>query len=63
MPVITAPKYDAHLPICDAPPAFEIGAAQLRSVTEIAPKSPFLCETEALASMVFEAAQKPSSIV
>ena len=29
-------------PICNAP-LWEIGAAQLRSVAEIAPKSPFLC--------------------
>ena len=29
-------------PICDSPFS-EIGAAQFRSVTEIVPKSPFLC--------------------
>ena len=43
----------------------EIGAAQLRSVTDMAPKSPFLCVlgTEALSSKVFVPAQKPSCMV
>ena len=44
-------------PICDS--ISEIGAAQIRSVTEIAPKSPFLYAKEkALYGMVFEQAQK-----
>ena len=29
--------------ICDSPPTFEIDVAQPHSVTEVAPKSPFLC--------------------
>ena len=44
-------------PICDS--ISEIGAAQIRSVTEIAPKSPFLYAKEkALYGMVFKQAQK-----
>ena len=44
-------------PICDS--IWEIGAAQIRSVTEIAPKSPFLYAKEkALYGMVFVQAQK-----
>ena len=44
-------------PICDS--ISEIGAAQIRSITEIAPKSPFLYAKEkALYGMVFEQAQK-----
>ena len=41
-----AGRYGTNLhtyPICDSPLSLEIGAAQIRSVTEIAPKSPFLC--------------------
>ena len=38
----TAPKYGTK-PIRYVTLAFEIGAAQLRSVTEIAPPQPFLC--------------------
>ena len=44
-------------PICDS--ISEIGAAQIRSVTEIAPKSSFLYAKEkALYGMVFVQAQK-----
>ena len=44
-------------PICDS--ISEIGAAQIRSVTEIAPKSPFLyVKAKALYGMVFVRAKK-----
>ena len=39
-------RYSTNLhtyPMCDSPLSLEIGAAQIRFVTEIAPKSPFLC--------------------
>ena len=44
---------------------FEIGAEQLRPITEIAPKSPVVCEQKSYikSSMIFVRAKKPSRIV
>ena len=73
IPVYTAPRCSAEL--SPPPPprkqnlsdvlrsTSEIGTAKLCSVTEIAPKSPFLCVAEALSGLIFVPTKQLDGIV